>query len=459
MSAPIHLREAARTLYKLREEHGWEALEDALEGFTDAEIAELCACWQLSARDAQLRPEGAVNWLIMAGRGFGKTRAGAEDTLDVQEEWGENYRGLLVSKAYQRDIEGVMLHGESGLIACAERRGYKLEYVSSKSRVYFPSGGYAVLISADNPEAFRGPQFNHVWADEIAKWNKPDYCWNNILLALRLKIQKAPPRTTVTTTPKRGSAIVLTMLRDPKVIVTRGSTLENVANLDEERVQYMIDTMGGSAFGRQELDGEMLEGSGVMAEQDVIDRFRVKQAPHMPRRIVSFDPAITDSEDSDDHGIVALGEDASHPRRAFVLADRTMSQGSPEAAARRVVRLAKEWRAESIVAELNQGGKWIESLLHVAMQELEDLTGESHFFPIVGVWARHAKEVRAEPVGALYELGRVCHVGKHSELEKQASTWIPGMPSPNQMDALVHGVSHLLLGPAPARMTGYAKAR
>ncbi len=459
MSAPIHLREAARELYRIRQREGWEGLQRVAAEFTDAELEQLLRCWQSHARDSQIRPPGADHWLIMGGRGMGKTRGGAEDTLDIQEEWGEHYRGLLVSKAYQRDIEGVMVHGESGLIACAQRRGYSLEYVSSKSRLYYPSGGYSVLISADNPEAFRGPQFNHVWADEIAKWQNPVYVWRNILLALRLKIQGCPTRTTITTTPKRASPIVASLVRDDRYVITRGRTEENLANLDAEAVQSMRDNMGGSSFGRQELDGEFIEGSGAMCDQDVIDKHRVRQAPgDMSRRIISFDPAITDDEDSDDHGIITIGEDASNPRRAFVLRDDTLAQGSPEQAARRVVQLAHEWRAEAIVAELNQGGKWIESLLRVAMTELERETGRNHFCPIVGVWARAAKEVRAEPVGALYELARVVHVGVHAELEKECSTWIPGMPSPNRMDALVHGVSHLLLGEPRARMTPYGSA-
>ena len=459
MSAPILLREAARSLYELRHEFGDDAFGEALESFSDEEIETLLRVWQLYAHPSQVRPAAASTWLIMAGRGFGKTRAGAEDTLDAAEDWGANFRGLLVSKAYQRDVIDTMLHGESGLIPCAERRGYQLEYVSSKSRVYFPGGGSALLIGADAKEAFRGPQFNYVWADEIAKWADPSYVWKNIVLATRLKIQGEAPRKVITTTPKRGSAIVASLVHSDRVHVTRGRTVDNMANLDEASVQEMIDDMGGSAFGRQELEGEFYEGSGVMVEQDVIEKFRVKQAPHMGRRIVSFDPAITDHEDSDDHGIIAIGEDNSHPRRAFVLADRTLAQGTPEAAARRVVLLAKEWRATSIVAELNQGGKWIESMLRVAMAELERETGVSHFFPIVGVWARQAKEIRAEPVGALYELGRACHVGRHEALEKECSTWIPGLPSPNRMDALVHGVTHLLLGERAATMTPYGSAK
>jgi len=408
------------------------------------------------AHGPQIRPAGADTWLIMAGRGFGKTRAAAEDTLDTAEDWGENFRGLLVSKAYQRDVIDTMLRGQSGIITCARRRGYAVEYVPSQSRIYFPDGGSALLIGADAKEAFRGPEFNFVWADEIAKWTDPVYVWHNIMLATRLDIQGTDPRVVITTTPKRGSPIVSSLVRDESVVITRGRTLDNAANLNSKRVQQMIETMGGTSFGRQELEGEFLESFAAMTSEDALDRHRVTQAPALGRRIVSFDPAITDDEDSDDHGIVALGEDSSHPRRAFVLADRTLAQGSPEEAARRVVRLAKEWRATSIVAELNQGGKWIESLLRVAMADLERETGESHFFPIVGVWARAAKEVRAEPVGALYELGRVAHVGRLRELEKECTTWIPGMPSPNRMDALVHGVTHLLLGESAPRLLDYS---
>jgi phage terminase large subunit-like protein len=458
VSAYLDTRNAARELYDLRAAEGWEALEQALAELPDEDVDLVSRCWQIMSRPEQVRPPGIDTWLIMAGRGAGKTRSGAEDTLDTAEDWGPHFRALLVSKAYQRDVVDTMLFGESGIVACANRRGYSVEYVSSKSRLYFPGGGSALLIGADAKEAFRGPQFNYVWADEIAKWSDPVYVWKNIVLATRLKIQPDPPRKIITTTPKRGSAIVASLVRDPKVHVTRGRTIDNLTNLDAGAVQDMIDNMGGTSFGRQELEGEFLEDWSAMTSEDTLDRYRVTQAPALGRRIVSFDPAITDDQDSDDHGIIALGEDPrSHPRRCFVLADRTVAQGSPEQAARTVVRLAKEWRADAIVAELNQGGKWIESLLRVAMADLERETGSSHFVPIVGVWARAAKEVRAEPVGALYELGRVAHVGRLPELEKECTTWIPGMPSPNRMDALVHGVTHMLLGDDPApRLLDYS---
>lgn len=462
MGAPV--REAARVLYELREADGWDALEEALGELEEHEIEELLGCWQLYARESQLRPAGIDAWMIMAGRGFGKTRSGAEDTLDIAEEWGPTYRGLLASKAYQRDIEGVMVYGESGLMACAERRGYELEYVSSKSTLYFPHGGIATLISADNPEAYRGPQFNHAWLDEIAKWKNPVYAYRNIKLGMRLKIQGAPPKWTITTTPKRNSPIVMHLVKNetrpkgdrPGLVITGGTTRENIDNLDEDAVVDMETDMAGTSFGAQELEGKFFAGVGTMTSLEIIDRFRVQQAPPLGRRIVSFDPAVSDDEDSDDHGIIVLGEDTSHPRRAYVLSDRTLAQGKPEDAAERVVLAALEWSASSIVVEVNQGGQWVESMLRVAMDDIEKRTGRVCAARIVPVWAHKAKEVRAEPVGALYELGRCPHVGRLSELETEASTWIPGMPSPNRMDALVHGVSHLLLADKPDTLTGYA---
>ena len=458
MSAPIQLRAAARSLYDLRQAHGWEALHEALGDLEPDDLADLLACWELSAHPAQVRPEGVLDWMIMAGRGFGKTRAGAEDTLNTAEEWGPNFRGLLASKTYQRDIVGVMLRGEAGLNACAERRGYTLNYVATEARVYFPAGGYATMISADNPEAYRGQEINFAWADEIAKWQKPVYAWRNIIASKRAKIQQAPTRTIVTTTPKRGSAIVLALLNNPRFHVTKGRTLDNVANLDAGAVQQMIDDMGGTSFGRQELDGEFNQGAGAMTSQAALDKHRVPSAPRLARRIVTFDPAITDKEDSDDHGILAMGTDFDRPQNAYLLEDRTLAQGSPEAAARAVVELAIEWDAHAIVAELNQGGDWIKSMLRVAMELISVEKGRNVFFPIVGVWAKQAKEVRAEPVGALCDLGRARCAGTHREAERELSTWIPGMPSPNRLDAFVHGATHLLLGQRPATLTPYGAA-
>lgn len=456
MSALIQLREAARALYRLREDYGWDALQEAADEFTDDELAKLLSCWQFAAREKQLRPAGADMWLIMAGRGFGKTHAGANDTLDIAEEWGPEYRGLLTSKAYTRDIQNTMVRDGSGLMPQARLRGYELAYVQSESRLYHPAGGHWTLISADNPEAFRGGNFNHVWADEIAKWHDPVYVWRNIVLANRLDTQPGPVRFTITTTPKRASPIILSLVQDDDVVITGGSSEENNDNISAAAVAKMRQNMGKTAFGRSEMDGEFIVDVGAMTSQGVIDKYRVVRPPAMARRVVSFDPAASDGDDADDHGIIAVGTDFENPQRAYVLADRTLAQGRPEEASEIVVRLALEWRAESIVYERNQGGLWVESMLRVAMDKIAIELDRPVKIDIVGVWAKAAKEVRAEPVGGLYDNGRVSHVGHFEEYEEEATTWIPGMPSPNRVDAAVHGITHLLLGDGdPDIMTPY----
>lgn len=457
------LRTAARSLHRLGGECGWEAVADALSSFSDADVAALLSCWELWARDEQLRPDGCSSWMFMGGRGCGKTRSGSEDTLTIQEEWGPDYQGLLISKSYQRDIEGVMLFGESGIEACAEARGYKIEYIRSKNLVRYPHGGYSQLISADAAEALRGPQFNHVWADEIAKWNRPLYVWRNIKLANRVKRQGVPVRYTITGTPKRGSPVIHHLVsKERNLQISTGRTRDNIANLDEEAVKDMEADMLGSAFGRQELEGEFIAESGTMTTQDKIDELRTINVPHMRRKIVSFDPAIVGEDDSDDHGIVVCAIDKGTPYpTGYVLADLTLEVGDPEDAAALVVRAALDYEAE-IVVEINQGGKWVTSHLRVAMEKLADQLSEERgepvaiSIPILPVWATQAKQVRADPVGGLYGASRVRHAGYFPRLEKELVQWVVGMPSPNRMDALVHGMSHLLLGERSAELTRYA---
>lgn len=414
-------------------------MERALADMQMVDVEGLANCWQAIARDDQLRPEGVDKFMMMHGRGGGKTRGGSEDTLDIQEDWGPAYRGLLASKAYQRDVEGVMVFGESGIVACAERRGYKVEYVRSKQILRYPHGGFSLLVGADARDALRGPQFNHAWADEIAKWHDPLYAWRNIKLCMRLKTQGGPVRYTITTTPRRNSPIIHHLVRKERGLhIARGTTRDNIENLDAEAVADMESDMLGTAFGRQELGGEFIEGSGTMTTMSIIDASRVRQAPKLGRRIVSFDPAITDNDDSDDHGIVVCGLDRNDSSIGYLLADLTLSSAKPEAAADAVVQASIDWSADAIIVEINQGGKWIPSMLRIAMEK----AGVS--VPIQSVWATASKAIRAEPIGALYELSRCRHAGVFGPLEKEATEWIPGMPSPNRMDALVHGFTHLL---------------
>lgn len=448
------LRDAARILYELRQREGWPALEEAFSSCTDEEIDAVTRCWQFIAHDYQIRPADVALWFIMAGRGSGKTRAGAEDTLDISEDWGPDYKGLLCNKT-SADVRDVQIYGSSGLVACARRRGYTVTYVANRRRVYFPGGGEALVISSDAEEAIRGPEFNHLWADEIAKWHNPIKVWQEqIDLALRVKAPDGgPPRATITSTPKRASPIIRFLLKSiPGIHVTTAHTDDNLENLSADAVKRMKATLEGTNLGRQELGGEFIDTIGATVSQEIIHEFRVRRPPDLGRVVISFDPAIEDDEDADDHGIIAIGEDRKSPADAYVLDDWTLSQADPDTAARAVVKCALKWNASEILVEKNQGGKWITSHLRIAMETLSKELSETNgrtmriAIPIVGVWAKQAKEVRAEPVGALYEKGRVHHVQVHPELERELTKWVPGARSPNRLDALVHGVTHFLLG-------------
>ena len=388
--------------------------------------------WPIWARPAQLPPPGDWRcWLIMAGRGFGKTRAGAEWVRAAAEADGR-LRIALVAATFGEG-RAVMIEGESGLLAIApdDRRP---KWEPSRGRLSWPSGAQAFLHSAAEPESLRGPQHHLAWADEIAKWPFAESAWDNLLLGLRLGDD---PRIVATTTP-RPVPIVRRLLADPATVTTRGRTRDNDGHLAPGFAAAVEATYGGTRLGRQELDGELIEElEGTLWPRAVIEGARVSTSPPLARVVVGVDPPAGTAGDA--CGIVAAGLGADG--RGYVLEDASVSGRTPEGWARAVAEAAARHGADRVIAEANNGGAMVESVLRAADVAM----------PIRLVHASRGKVARAEPVAALYEKGRVAHVGAFPALEDEMAGLTAGGGyegrgrSPDRADALVWALTALML--------------
>ena len=425
-----------------------DARAAALADLTEADAAALLYDWQFWARDNQLPPPGEwLVWLLLAGRGFGKTRTGAE-FVRARVESGEARRIALVS-ATAADVRDTMIEGPAGLLAVFPEHERPV-YEPSKRRVTFANGAVATAFSADEPDRLRGPQHDTAWCDELAAWRYPDDAWDNLLFGMRL----GDPRLCVTTTP-RPIKLVRALLGEDTTAVTRGSTFDNAANLAATALAKLRQKYEGTRLGRQELFAEVLTDTpGALWTLVLLDAGRVRQQPDLARLVVAVDPAASDPETakSDDGiaetGIVAtgLGEDGD----GYVLRDAS-AKLSPGDWGERAVLLHDELNADAIVAEVNQGGAMVAHVVRTAAAKLhrEGKRASPHI-AVREVRASRGKLTRAEPVAALYEQRRVHHVGALSDLEDQMTTWVPGQKSPDRMDALVWGLTELMLEGAPA---------
>lgn len=382
-------------------------------------------CWPLAARPDQLAPRGDWSiWLVKAGRGWGKTRVGAEWVRSVATPGA---RIALVGST-AADVRDVMVEGESGILAVCEPWNRPL-YEPSKRRLTWPNGAIATTYSAEEPDRLRGPQHTHAWADEVAAWAAPD-TWDMLLMGLRLGDK---PRAVVTTTP-RSVPLMRAIQASPGLVVTRGSTRDNALNLAPSFLSGLMARYEGTRLGRQELDGEELDDNpDALWSREAIDGLRLREVPELARVVVAIDPATTATASSDETGIViaGLGVDG----RGYVLADRS-GRYKPDEWARRAVEAYHAHKADRIVAEGNQGGDMVTHVLRTAWPDA----------PVRIVHASRGKVARAEPVAALYEQGRVSHVGALPQLEDQMCSWTPGQASPDRMDALVWALTELMLG-------------
>lgn len=414
-------------------------LQEAIETLTDDEAAALLYDWKFWARPSQLPPPGDWRvWLILAGRGFGKTRTGAETTIDRVRRSVSKRVGLIAPTA--ADARDVMVEGESGILACSPP-DFRPLYEPSKRRLTWPNGAVATLFSAEEPDRLRGPQHDFIWADEPAAWKYPE-TWDMAMFGLRLGTN---PQVVATTTP-RPTRLIRDLVADPGTVVTRGTTYENARNLAPAFLTAIVKKYEGTRLGRQELNGEILDDNpGALWSRNVIEALRVREHPPLLRIVVGVDPAVTSDPKSDETGIVVAGVDAAG--HYYVLADASL-QGTPLTWATAVKRVYDQYRADRVVAEKNNGGELVEANLRTVDRTLS----------YRGVWASRGKQTRAEPISSLYEQGKVHHVGTFPLLEDQMCDWAPdsGDPSPDRMDALVWAITELTQKP---QSSIYVKSR
>ena len=398
------------------------------------------------AHPHQMPPEGDTwkTWVILGGRGAGKTRAGAEWVRTMVEGGrpgmpGEASRVALVAETYDQ-ARDVMIFGESGILASSPP-DRKPDWVATKRQLIWPNGAMAQTFSASDPEALRGPQFDAAWVDELAKWRKGRETWDMLQFALRLGDQ---PRQVVTTTPK-DSALLREVMEDERTEVTSAPTRANEAYLAPGFLDFVEGKYGGTRLGRQELDGELLgSDDGALWTLETLDGSRVEAAPSLDRIVVAVDPPVTSGAGADECGIVVVGAELQGPPqdwRAYVLHDGSF-RATPGGWAARAVNLYRKWGADRIVAEVNQGGEMVKRTI----QTTDPLAA------FRGVHATRGKVARAEPVAALYEQGRVFHVGAFRELEDQMCAMRVGgyaeSGSPDRVDALVWALTDLMIEPA-----------
>lgn len=369
----------------------------------------------------------------MAGRGFGKTRAAGE-FINREIKEGKARRIALVAKT-PADARDVMIEGESGILNISPP-WFMPEYESSKRRITWPNGAIATVYSSKEPDHLNGPQHDLAWGDEVRTWYSAQEVFDMLMLGLRLGEH---PRMVATTTPL-PIGLIRNLLKDTNVIVTRGTTYENRANLAPGFFAQIVKKYEGTRLGQQEINAELLEDvPGALWNRSLI---KYQSATDLVRIIVAIDPATTSKESSDETGIVVAGKTIDG--KAYVLADRS-ARVSPDSWARRAVQGFKDFKADSIIGEVNNGGDLVELTIRTVDKNV----------PYKAVHASRGKYIRAEPIAALYEQGKVFHSQPFTELEDQMCTWLSESgESPDRMDALVWALTELMLDEGKPFMIG-----
>ena len=378
------------------------------------------------ARDNQKPPAWDWRtWVLCAGRGFGKTRTGAEWVNWIATTGQARRIGLI--GATSADVRDVMIEGESGIMAIAADADRPL-YEPSKRRLTWPNGAIATAYSADQPDRLRGPQHDALWADEVCSWRYLEDTWSMAMFGLRLGKN---PQVVVTTTP-RPLPLFKSLLKDNTTHVTTGSTYENVANLAPVFVDQIIKRYEGTRLGAQELDAKILEDAeGALWTRDTLEKYRVTKAPELTKIFVAVDPKAESSADSE-AGIVVVG--LGTDKHGYLLDDNSINS-TPEGWAKQAVSAYHRHKANAIVAEVNQGGDMVVTTIHSVEKSI----------PVNKVRATRGKYTRAEPVSSLYSQGKIHHVGMFGLLEDQLCSWVPGEKSPDRLDALVWGFTELMV--------------
>lgn len=407
--------------------------------------------WTFWSRPEQQAPEGDwAIWLLLAGRGFGKTRTAAEWVREEAKHTTTGKRRFALVARTAADVRDVIVEGESGIMSISPPSEMPL-YEPSKRRLTWPNGNTATCFTADEPDSLRGPQFTHAWGDEVAAWRQsPDAAgmtaFDNLRVGTRLG---ANPKILVTTTPKRVPLLYSLLAEAEKnpgrVAISRGSTMDNAGNLSSSYMDAITGVYEGTRLAAQELMGEMLDAvEGALWVEELIENYRQGSAPAMPLRCIGVDPSVAENP-RDECGIVVVGATADsdlYKRQSWVLEDASVL-GSPTVWAQQVVAMARKWGCP-VVAEVNQGGALVKAAIHTIDPSIT----------VLEVHSKVGKALRAEPVTLAYEQGRVHHVGYFAELESQMLSWVPGEgKSPDRVDALVHALTALLIKP-PAGFSG-----
>ena len=416
-----------------------ETQDRFLNELSEGAIGALLYMFDFWALPHQLPPEGAWRtWVILGGRGAGKTRAGAEWVRAQVEgsrplDKGRCERIALLGQTYDQ-VREVMIFGDSGIMASTPPDS-RPEWIASRRLLQWPNGATAVALSASDPECLRGPQFDAAWADELAKWKRGGEAWDMLQFALRLGDE---PQACVTTTP-RNVAALKELLELPSTVVTHAKTEANRVNLAESFLEEVRARYAGTRMGRQELDGVLLtDVEGALWNTGMLEGLRVRKVPALDRIVVGLDPA---AGGADECGIVVAGAMLQGPPEdwvAYVLADRSV-KASPKGWADVTVRAFEEFEADRIVAEVNQGGAMVAQTIGAV-----DATA-----PVKMVHATRGKVARAEPVAALYEQGRVRHCrgldGLEDQMVQMTRTGSQGSGSPDRVDALVWALHELMI--------------
>ena len=414
-----------------------ELKAELLAGMSPEEALALEYDWEFWARRNQIAPEGDwTYWLLLAGRGFGKTRCGAQWVIRKAYENPRTHGALIAPTA--SDTRKVMLsagletHAEASGILAVSPPWFRPRYEPSLSRLTWPNGTIASLYTAEEPKRLRGPQHHWGWVDELAAWQADHESWDQFLFGLRLGEN---PQACITTTPL-PIKILRDLLKDAGTVVTRGSTYDNRGNLSPKFYKTIVSKYEGTRLGRQELLAEILDDvPGALWTRARLDENRRPDHPDLYRVVVGVDPAGSHKPNSDETGIVVVG--AGIDDHGYTLADRSCRL-SPEGWAKRVVDAFWEFQADRVVAEANFGGEMVEAVIHAVDSRV----------PVVLVRASRGKQQRAEPVATMDEQGRDHHVGSFPELEDQMCNFAPGKyeGSPDRMDAKVWAYSYLFFG-------------
>jgi phage terminase large subunit-like protein len=408
-----------------------------MTSFADRLASELTEGWWVKARANQLPPEGDWSvWLLLAGRGFGKTRVLSE----MANSWAASgrYKRMALVAATAADARDVLIEGESGILATAPD-WCRPSYESTRRRVSWPNGVLAYSYSAEEPDRLRGPQHDSAICDELGAWRLPE-AWDMLMFGLRLGQH---PRTVVACTPRPTKLLRGLIAREGSgVVVTRGSSYENRANLAPEFFSQIVAKYEGTRLGRQELNAELLEDTpGALWTLAMIDQARRDHAPDLVRVVVAIDPAVSTREGSDETGILVAGKDERG--HGWVLEDLS-GRYQPADWARMAIEAYRRHSADRIVAEVNQGGDLVENTLRTIDADV----------PFTAVHASRGKYVRAEPIAALYEQGRVHHIRAFPQLEDQLLQFAPDLDrgkagSPDRADALVWALTELMIEREP----------